>query len=112
MKSLGVYYWYVKMPWCVCVERGLEYIILYVKKHIALLAACSGPPTGSWQTFRGAHICETHLLPFMVLHGTIVMLEYYWHEGISSNHADLQIILPGGITSTFKWKVLNGLLNL
>ena len=26
-----------------CVEHGLEYITLYVKKHIAPLAVCSGP---------------------------------------------------------------------
>ena len=32
MKSLGVYYWSVKMPWCGCVEHGLEYIMFYVKQ--------------------------------------------------------------------------------
>ena len=34
MKSLGVYYWYVKMPRCGCVEHGLENIMFYVKKYI------------------------------------------------------------------------------
>ena len=29
MKSFGVYYCYVKMPWCGCVEHGLEYIMFY-----------------------------------------------------------------------------------
>ena len=43
MKSLGVYYWYVKMPQCGCVEHGLEYITFYVEKHIEYKAACSGP---------------------------------------------------------------------
>ena len=43
MKSLGVYYWYVKVPRCRCVEHGFEYITFYVQKHIANLAACSGP---------------------------------------------------------------------
>ena len=62
MKSLGVYYWYVKMPWRWCVEHELQYITFYVQKHIAPLAACSGPPTGSRRTTRGARICETHLL--------------------------------------------------
>ena len=42
MKSLGVYYWYVKMPRWGCVEHGLKYIMFYVKKHIAHLVACSG----------------------------------------------------------------------
>ena len=44
MKSFGVYYWYVKMPQCGCVEHGLEYITFYVKKYIAHLVACSGFP--------------------------------------------------------------------
>ena len=44
MKSLGVYYWHVKMPRCGCVEHGLEYITFHVQKHIAHLAACSEPP--------------------------------------------------------------------
>ena len=44
MKSLRVYYRYVKMPRCWCVEHGLEYITFYVQKHIAHLAACSGSP--------------------------------------------------------------------
>ena len=43
MKSLGVYYGYVKMAHCGCVEHGLEYITFYVQKHIAHLVACSGP---------------------------------------------------------------------
>ena len=43
MKSLGVYYWYVKMPRCGCVEHGLECITFYVKKYIAPLAVCYGP---------------------------------------------------------------------
>ena len=34
MKFLGVYYWYVKMPRCGCVEHGLEYFSFYVQKHI------------------------------------------------------------------------------
>ena len=44
MKSLGVSYCYVKMPWCGCMEYRLEYITFYVQKHIALLALCSGAP--------------------------------------------------------------------
>ena len=44
MKFLGVYYWYVKMQRCGCVEHGLEYIKLFVQKYIEDLAACSGTP--------------------------------------------------------------------
>ena len=44
MKSLGVYYWDVKMLRCGYVEHGLEYLSFYVQKHIAHLAACSGTP--------------------------------------------------------------------
>ena len=32
------------MPWCGCVEYGLEHFSFYVQKHIAHLVACSGPP--------------------------------------------------------------------
>ena len=43
MNSLGVYYWYVKMPRWGCVEHGLEYIAFYVQSY-AHLKACSGHP--------------------------------------------------------------------
>ena len=35
---------------------------IYVQKHIAHLAACSGLPAGSRRGARGARIYETHLL--------------------------------------------------
>ena len=44
MKYLWVYYWYVKMPWCGCVEHGLKCITFYVKKYTQHLAGTSGPP--------------------------------------------------------------------
>ena len=60
MVSLGVFYWYVKMPRCEYVEHGLEYFKFYVQKHIAHMAVCSGPPSGSrW----AARISESRLLP-------------------------------------------------
>ena len=62
MKSLGVYYWCAEMPWCGCVEHGLEYIMFYVQNDIAHLVACSGPPAGSWRAAWGACICETRSL--------------------------------------------------
>ena len=42
MRSLGVCYWYVKMPQCGCMEYGLEYITFYVQKPMASFAACFG----------------------------------------------------------------------
>ena len=55
MKSLGVYYWYVKMP---------RYFLLYVQKHIAHLAACSGALVGSQRAARGTRISETRLFSY------------------------------------------------
>ena len=46
MKSLGVCYWYVKMPWCGCKEHGLKYIMFYGQKHKALLVPLFWYPTG------------------------------------------------------------------
>ena len=57
MKSLRLCYWYVKMPRYGCVEHGLEYITVYVQKHIAPLVALFCLPTGSQRTARGARIC-------------------------------------------------------
>ena len=37
MKSLGICYWYVKMPQCGYVEHGSEYFSIDVQKHIAHL---------------------------------------------------------------------------
>ena len=61
MKSLGVYYWYVKMPRCGCVDHGPDYIMYYVQKHIVYLAACSGPPLVHDGPL-GAPFSETRLL--------------------------------------------------
>ena len=44
MKSFGVYYCFVKMSRCGFMEHGLDYFSFYVQKHLAHLAACSGPP--------------------------------------------------------------------
>ena len=67
MKSLGVYYWYVKMPWYGYVEHGLDCLSFYVQKHIAHLAACSGLPAGSRWTAKGTRISETRLRYFKSL---------------------------------------------
>ena len=52
----GVYYWYLKMPRCGCVENGLEYIAFHVQKHIAHLVALVA-----------ARICETRLLGRLII---------------------------------------------
>ena len=67
MKSLGVYYWYVKMPGRGYVEHRLEYFAFYVQKHIAHLTACSGHPPGLRRAARGTRISETCLLLMHVL---------------------------------------------
>ena len=66
MKSLEVYYWYVKVPRCGHVEHGLEYFSFYVQKHIAHLAACSGTPAGSRRAAMGTRISETRLLFILI----------------------------------------------
>ena len=68
MESLGIYYWYVKMPRCGYVEHGLEYFSFYVQNHIAHLAACSGLPAGSQRDAMGAHISETRLFSMFKFH--------------------------------------------
>ena len=50
-----------KMPWCRCVEHGLEYITLYVKKYIAHFGGLFWIPAGSRRDARDAHICEIRL---------------------------------------------------
>ena len=39
IKSLGVYYWYVKMPRCRCVEHGLEYFFVLCSKTYSTLGS-------------------------------------------------------------------------
>ena len=44
MKSLGVYYWCVKIPLYGYMEHGLKYIMFCLQKHIAALAMCYDSP--------------------------------------------------------------------
>ena len=64
MKSLRVYYWYVKMPRFGYVQHGLKYFfVLWSKTYSALQrAACSGPHPGSRRVARSARISETRIL--------------------------------------------------
>ena len=41
---IGICYWFVKIPQCGCMERGLKHITFDVQKHIAHLARCSNRP--------------------------------------------------------------------
>ena len=56
MKYLG--YITDMSEWCEYVEHGLEYFSLYVQKHIAHLAACSG----SQRLATGTHSSENSLI--------------------------------------------------
>ena len=60
MKSLGEYYWYVKMPWCGYVVHRSEYFSFYVKKHTH--GCLFWTPAGLRRAVRGARISETRLL--------------------------------------------------
>ena len=64
IKSLWVYYWYVKIPQCGYMEYGLKDVAFYVQKHIAPWEICynTTPPPSSQHGARGTCICETHLL--------------------------------------------------
>ena len=44
MKSMGSYYWYVKIPQCRYMEYGSKDIALYVQKHMKLRAVCQNFP--------------------------------------------------------------------
>ena len=57
MKSLGVYYWYVKIPQCGYMEHGLEYIMFYVKKTYGTFGGVFWSPAGLRQAARSACIC-------------------------------------------------------
>ena len=71
MKSMGAYYWYVKIPQCGYMEYGLKYIAFYVQKHIYnTLHSCHNFPAGSHQTTRGARIYETSLFKLELRSGT------------------------------------------
>ena len=89
MKSLGVYYWYVKMPLCAYMELGLKYFSYYVQKYMAHLAACSGHPAGSRWAASGARMSETRLLSFKVPESYIFLPNFYayppTHQYINSS---------------------------
>ena len=87
MKSLGVYYWYVKMPPCGCVEHGLEYITFYVE-----IDSPFGWPPGSLHTLgadghikqRDRILCGLKFFAFNILCGEYLqsslhlMLQIWW----------------------------------
>ena len=59
------------MPQCGCVEHGLEYFSFYVQKHIAHLAACSGLPTGSQWTAKGALFLKLAYYAYFLKYTTV-----------------------------------------
>ena len=56
---LGVFYWYVKIPRCGCVENDLKHIAFYVEKYIPLFDGLFWFPAGPRRAVRGARIRET-----------------------------------------------------
>ena len=63
-KSLGVYYWYVKVPRCGCVEHGLKRNCFRLKIYRKLGGQfCT--PTGLRQDTRCTCICKNCLLPHL-----------------------------------------------
>ena len=55
-------------------SMDLEKYSFYVQKHIAHLAACSGPPASSRRATRVAHVSETRL--FIWSSGTNPILKW------------------------------------
>ena len=53
----------LKMSRCGCVEHGLEYIMFYVRKHIAHLVACSGPLLVPFQWHHNGRDSVSNLQP-------------------------------------------------
>ena len=64
MKSLGVHYGYIKMPWYGCMEHGLEYLSFYVQKTYSTLGGLFWNPAVSRRAARGARISEARLFYF------------------------------------------------
>ena len=62
MKSLGVCYWYVKVPRCECVEHWLEYNYVLCLKTYSTFGGLFWFSTGSRRAAKGTRICETPLL--------------------------------------------------
>ena len=61
MKSLGVYYWYVKMLRCGCVDHGLQYLRFMFENIYPIWMPVLDPPLVRDGPL-GARICETRLL--------------------------------------------------
>ena len=119
MKSLGIYYRYVKMPLCGYKEHGLEYFSFYVQKHIAHLAACSGTPAGSRRAARGARISRTRLLGLLSIrlwvqlssgtrwkhssHIHFIVLESAWPGLTHWGQDKMDAILQTTLSNRFSW---------
>ena len=76
MKSLGVCYWYDKIPQCRYMEHGLEYILW--SKAYGTFGGLFWIPTGLRRAARNAGICETHLFLMYALASTMVYLNQCW----------------------------------
>ena len=72
-KSLGVCYWWVKIPLCGCMEYGLKHIACYVQKYIAALAICY-----NWGLVRDQPLGRLHLWNCL-LHALNIFLSICCH---------------------------------
>ena len=105
MKSLGVCYWYVKIPQCGYMEHGLEYILW--SKAYGTFGGLFWIPTGLRQAARNVGICETHLFLMYALASTMVYLNQCW-LGFNKDlwHSSQGLCFPGHNESTLKWPAL------
>ena len=84
MKSLGVYYCYVKISKCAYMKHGLEYIMFYVKNHIAHPSIYSNP----------LPVCDKLLgAPAFVTHLLIIFFFFWWQSGYTGI-PDMQLSEP------------------
>ena len=91
MKSLGVYYCYVKISKCAYMKHGLEYIMFYVQNHIAHPSIYSNP-LPVCDKLLGAPAFVTHLLIIFFFFLVAIRLpRHSWHAIIWTSAGILSI---------------------
>ena len=84
-KSLGVYYWYVKIPRCGYIEHGLKDVAFYVQKHIEPWAVCYTPLLVLYMPL-GAHTF-VKLIYWVTLLGHVRHLQWQWWSNLGPDYA-------------------------
>ena len=93
MKSVGVYYWYVKMTRCGCVRHGIGYFSYYVKKTYSALGCLYCPlcrPTATF--FAGTYYKACH-------HGGRYWVYHHGALYLKSSHYSPQVSFTGARAS-------------